>query len=86
MAFTVIVALFGAMILSVTFIPAAVALFFQGRLSEKENILMKWAKKGYTPILNLAMHNRAFVVTTASVLVVLSGLLATRMGSEFYQV
>ncbi|MBF8278103.1 MAG: CusA/CzcA family heavy metal efflux transporter [Candidatus Brocadiaceae bacterium] len=83
MAFTVIVALFGAMILSVTFIPAAVALFFSGRLSEKENILMKWAKKGYTPILNLAMHNRAFVVTTASVLVVLSGLLATRMGSEF---
>ena len=83
MAFTVIVALIGAMILSVTFIPAAVALFFSGRLSEKENILMKWAKKGYTPILNLAMHNQAFVVTTASVLVVLSGLLATRMGSEF---
>ncbi len=83
MAFTVIVALIGAMILSVTFVPAAMALFFSGRLSEKENILMKWAKKGYTPILNLAMHNRVFVVTTASVLVILSGLLATRMGSEF---
>ena len=53
MAFTVIVALIGAMILSVTFVPAAMALFFSGRLSEKENILMKWAKKGYTPILNL---------------------------------
>jgi len=83
MAFTVIVALIGAMILSVTFIPAAVALFFSGRLSEKENILMKWAKKGYAPILNLAMHNRVFVITTASVLVILSGLLTTRMGSEF---
>ena len=83
MGFTVIVALIGAMILSVTFVPAAVALFFSGRLSEKENILMRLAKKGYTPILNLAMHNQAFVVTTASVLVVLSGLLATRMGSEF---
>ena len=83
MAFTVIVALFGAMILSVTFIPAAVALFFSGRLSEKENMLMKWAKKGYAPILNLAMHNRAFVVTTACVIVILCGLLATRMGSEF---
>ena len=83
MAFTVIVALFGAMILSVTFIPAAVTLFFSGKLSEKENILMKWAKKGYAPILNLAMHNRAFVVTTAGVIVVLCGLLATRMGSEF---
>ena len=83
MGFTVIVALIGAMILSVTFVPAAVALFFSGRLSEKENILMRLAKKGYTPILNLAMHNRVFVITTASVLVILSGLLATRMGSEF---
>ena len=83
MAFTVIVALIGAMILSVTFIPAAVALFFSGRLSEKENILMKWAKKGYAPILNLAVHNQVFVITTASVLVILSGLLTTRMGSEF---
>lgn len=83
MAFTVIVALIGAMILSVTFIPAAVALFFSGRLSEKENILMRWAKKGYTPILNLAMHNRIFVITAAGTLIILSGLLATRMGSEF---
>ncbi len=83
MGFTVIVALIGAMILSLTFVPAAVALFFSGRLSEKENILMRLAKKGYTPILNLAMHNRVFVITTASVLVILSGLLATRMGSEF---
>jgi len=83
MGFTVIVALIGAMILSVTFVPAAVALFFSGRLSEKENILMRLAKKGYTPILNLAMRNRIFVITTASVLVILSGLLSTRMGSEF---
>ena len=83
MAFTVIVALIGAMILSVTFIPAAVASFFSGRLSEKENILMRWAKKGYTPILNLAMHNRIFVIVAAGTLIILSGLLATRMGSEF---
>ncbi len=83
MGFTVIVALVGAMLLSVTFVPAAVALCFSGKLSEKENIIMRWAKKGYTPILNLAMRNRAFVITTAGVLVILSGLLATRMGSEF---
>jgi cobalt-zinc-cadmium resistance protein CzcA len=83
MGFTVIVALIGAMILSVTFVPAAVALFFSGRLSEKENILMRLAKKGYTPILNLAVRNTVFVITIASVLVILSGLLATRMGSEF---
>ena len=83
MAFTVIAALLGAMILSVTFIPAAVALLLSGRISEKENFLVRWAKKGYTPLLNLSLANRALVVTAATVLVVLSGLLATRMGSEF---
>ncbi|MCG3117860.1 MAG: CusA/CzcA family heavy metal efflux RND transporter [Candidatus Manganitrophus sp. SA1] len=83
MAFTVIAALLGAMILSVTFIPAAVALLLSGRISEKENFLMRWAKKVYTPLLNLSLANRALVVTAATVLVVLSGLLATRMGSEF---
>ncbi len=83
MAFTVIVALLGAMILSVTFVPAAAALFFSGKLSEKENFFMYWAKKAYIPILNLVTQNRAFVITTATVLVILCGLLATRMGSEF---
>ncbi len=83
MAFTVIAALLGAMILSVTFVPAAVALALSGRLSEKENILMQWAKKAYAPVLNLALENRALVVTMATVLVMLAGLVATRMGSEF---
>ncbi|MCG3113285.1 MAG: CusA/CzcA family heavy metal efflux RND transporter [Candidatus Manganitrophus sp. SB1] len=83
MAFTVIAALLGAMILSVTFIPAAVALLLSGRISEKENFLVRWAKKVYTPLLNLSLANRALVVTAATVLVLLSGLLATRMGSEF---
>jgi len=83
MAITVIIALVGAMVLSLTFVPAAVALFFSGKLSEKENFIMRWAKKGYIPVLNLAMQNRGFVITAVTVLVILSGLLATRMGSEF---
>ncbi len=83
MAFTVIVALVSATILSLTFIPAAMALFFTGRFSEKENFLIRWAKKAYIPILSLAMKSRAFVVTVVCVFVILCGLLATRMGSEF---
>ncbi|WDT74017.1 MAG: CusA/CzcA family heavy metal efflux RND transporter [Candidatus Manganitrophus sp.] len=83
MAFTVIAALLGAMILSVTFVPAAVALLLSGPISEKENFLVRWAKKVYTPLLNLALANRVPVVVAATVLVILSGLLATRMGSEF---
>lgn len=83
MAFTVVAALVGAMILSLTFIPAAVALFIGERVSEKENFLMGYAKRVYTPLLAKFMANKAIVVSIAAVLVVLSGALATRLGSEF---
>jgi cobalt-zinc-cadmium resistance protein CzcA len=83
MAFTVVTALVGAMILSVTFIPAAVALLIGNKVSEKESRLMFWAKRGYEPMLNLVMLNKPLVLTIAAVAVILSALLATRMGSEF---
>ena len=83
MAFTVVTALFGAMILSVTFIPAAVALFIGNRVSEKESFLIQWAKRGYAPFLAWVMANRPVVLTFVAVMLVLSGLLATRLGSEF---
>lgn len=83
MAFTVVIALLGAIILSVTFVPAAIALFMSGKVEDKESVVMKWARKAYLPIFNTAMRNKALVITLAVVIVVLSGLLATRMGSEF---
>lgn len=83
MAFTVVIALVGAMILSVTFIPAAVALFIGDKVAEKENRVMAWARKVYEPLLDRVMDAKPFVMTFAAVTVVLSGLLATRLGSEF---
>lgn len=83
MAFTVVIALLGAMILSVTFVPAAIALFLSGKVAEKESPAVIWAKKVYVPALAAAMRNKALTVTLAVVIVVLSGLLTTRMGSEF---
>ncbi len=83
MAITVVTALLGAMILSVTFVPAAIALFLTGKVTEKENRTVIWAKKIYVPVLNTAMQNKALTITVAVVIVVLSGLLATRTGSEF---
>ena len=83
MAFTVVIALIGAMILSMTFIPAAVALFISGKVEKKEQPLIVWIKKGYVPAFKWAMLNKALVLTIAVVSVVLSGLLANRMGSEF---
>ncbi|MFC7287413.1 CusA/CzcA family heavy metal efflux RND transporter [Herminiimonas sp. KBW02] len=83
MAFTVVVALFGAMILSLTFIPAAVALLIGDKVSEKENRLIGWSKRRYEPMLDWVMDRKPLVLTTVSVTVVLCGLLLTRMGSEF---
>jgi cobalt-zinc-cadmium resistance protein CzcA len=83
MAFTVVIALLGAMILSVTFIPAAVALFIGRRVAEKENRVMGWARQAYAPMLSRVMSMRPLVVVVAVVAVVLSGLLATRLGTEF---
>ncbi len=83
MAITVVTALLGAMILSVTFVPAAIALFLSGKVAEKESIAVVWAKKAYVPTLNAAMRNKELTITIAVVIVALSGLLVTRMGSEF---
>jgi cobalt-zinc-cadmium resistance protein CzcA len=83
MAFTVVIALIGAMLLSVTFIPAAVALFINGKVNETEQPLITWVKKGYQPALKWAMLNKVVVIAIAIVSILLSGLLASRMGSEF---
>lgn len=83
MAFTVVAALVGAMILSITFIPASVALLIGDKVSEKENVLMRWATRVYQPMLHWAMQSKPMVLTFAGVAIVLSGLLTTRMGSEF---
>lgn len=83
MAFTVVLALIAAMIISVTFIPAAIALFVTGRVQEKENVVMRLSKKIYTPVLDWTLNNKAIVLTLAITSIVLSGLLLTRLGSEF---
>ena len=83
MAFTVVVALLAALVLSLTFVPAAVALFVRGRVAETENALIRGAKRCYEPVLRFALAWRVPVVCAAVVLVVLSGFVASRMGSEF---
>ena len=83
MAITVVLALTGAMVLSLTFVPAAIAVFLGGRVDEKENRVMRWTKRRYAPALDWALRNRAIVVGSAAALVVACGLLATRLGTEF---
>lgn len=83
MAFTVVVALLSALVLSLTFVPAAVATFITGKVDEKENMVMRGARKGYEPLLKWSLRNPAIVIVTALVLVVISLFGASRMGAEF---
>ena len=83
MAITVLLALTGAAILSMTAVPAAVALFVTGRVAEKENLLMRGAQRLYAPTLEVALRLRFVIVGLAVLLVAVSGVAASRMGGEF---
>ncbi|MCW9027549.1 MAG: CusA/CzcA family heavy metal efflux RND transporter [Kangiella sp.] len=83
MAITVVIALLSAMLLSITFVPAATALLFKKPVQEKHNYIMKGAAKIYQPALSWVLKARWIVVSVAALLVVISGYQATRLGSEF---
>jgi len=83
MAATVVMALIAALILSLTIVPAAVALFMSGKVSEKESRFIIAAKSLYKPLLVAAIECRKLVLFAAVMLVVISGWLATTLGSEF---
>ncbi|MDO8438944.1 MAG: efflux RND transporter permease subunit, partial [Telluria sp.] len=83
MAFTVVMALLAAMVLSITFIPAAVALFIGDKFDEKEGRIMEWARDNYRALLHRTMAAKALVLAVAGVAILLCGLLAARQGSEF---
>jgi cobalt-zinc-cadmium resistance protein CzcA len=83
MALTVLLALLGAVIFALTFVPASVAIFLRGKMNERESILIQWAKKIYLALLNISLNNRAVIVAAAVFLVISCGLLGSRMGSEF---
>ncbi|MFH1554708.1 MAG: CusA/CzcA family heavy metal efflux RND transporter [Pseudomonadota bacterium] len=83
MAVTVLMALLGAALFSMTFVPAAIALFVTGKVSEDENFIMRGARRLYTPLLDACITYRGVVAAAAAALVIASGLAASRMGGEF---
>jgi cobalt-zinc-cadmium resistance protein CzcA len=83
MAITVVLALAAAMILSVTFVPAAVALFVTKAVPEHENRLMDSARAIYRRLLDGVLRNRPVALSFALLSVLLSLVLATRLGLEF---
>ena len=83
MALTVIFALVAAFVLSLTFIPAMVALCIRGRVAETENFLVRWAKAAYEPVLGWAIRGRWAVVAVALLAFGASLLLFRHLGQEF---
>ncbi|OIQ47711.1 MAG: cation transporter [Gammaproteobacteria bacterium MedPE] len=83
MAITVIIALVSAMLLSVTFVPAAIALLFKKPVAEKHNVVMSGAEKLYRPLLTLVLKARWLVIASALILVVSAGFVSSKLGSEF---
>jgi cobalt-zinc-cadmium resistance protein CzcA len=83
MAWTVVMALTAALVLSLVFVPAAVALFVKGRISETESKIVGAVRRWYAPALDWSLRRRGIVVGTAALLVVISVFGASRLGSEF---
>lgn len=83
MAFTVIAALLGALVLAITFIPASIALFVSGKISEKENALMLALRRAYKPLLELSIKTPLLVSGVAILLLTSALWSASKMGSEF---
>ena len=84
MALTVIFALAGSMVLSMTLMPVLASFILPRRMSEKEPWLMRLAHMIHNPVLRICMDHRFAVVSFAAcVLVFAFGMIAPNLGSEF---
>jgi cobalt-zinc-cadmium resistance protein CzcA len=83
MALTVVFALLGSLILSLTYLPAAMTFLLRGHVSEKESFLIRVARRGYRPALLFMTRRRRPAIAVALVLIVVSAALFPFLGSEF---
>ncbi len=83
MALTVVFALTGSLILSLTYVPAAMTFILRGHLSEKESFIISRVKRWYGPALDLVRRHRIPALAVATALVVVSGFILPLLGSEF---
>jgi len=86
MAETVSFAIIGALLLSLTYIPMMSALFLSKKISDKKTIsdrLMNFFQRGYAPLLGLAIRFKYWVAGTAVLLLIISGVVFSKMGGEF---
>ncbi len=83
MALTVIYALVGALVLTLTLMPVLCSYFLTGRISEKDNFAITFLKRIYEPVLRTALRLRWLFVGGAVALFAVSLLIFSRLGAEF---
>jgi cobalt-zinc-cadmium resistance protein CzcA len=83
MALTVVFALLGSLLLSLTYIPAAMTFLLRGHVAETESVFIRYAKRLYRPALATVTGNRRPALVAAVALVVVSGAIFPFLGSEF---
>lgn len=84
MALTVIFALAGSMVMSLTLMPVLASYVLPKKLKETEPFLIRWAKRLYYPVLHFTMRQKTVVIGFAlGVLLLAFGFVAPNLGSEF---
>lgn len=83
MALTMIFALLGSLVLSLTLMPVLASLLLPKQMKHADPWLVRLARRLYAPVLNLALRFRKVTILAALVLVVVAGFLASQMGGEF---
>ena len=83
MAITVMMALLGALVLSLTFVPAAVSIFVKGPFPSHQGFAVQTIRSYYEPLLRRTLQRPGRTVGAAVGLFLLSAVLSMRLGSEF---
>lgn len=83
MALTVVFALLGSLILSLTYVPAAMTYLLRGHVSDRESLAIRFAKRHYRTVLARVMERRRSALIVASALVLVSFAIFPWLGSEF---
>ncbi len=83
MAMTVIFALIAAFVLSLTFVPAMIAVFVKGHLKERESKIVEYSRRLYSPILDKTLKFPRRTISLGVIIFCLSLILFSRLGQEF---
>jgi cobalt-zinc-cadmium resistance protein CzcA len=83
MARTYAYALVGALIATFTVTPCLASLLLPEQVREVETVIVRAIRRAYTPTLRRSLGNRAITVAVGFIFLILSGVVATRLGSEF---